>query len=191
MPIDRLLIYINTLFPLSPSLDMAIRERLILTDFKKGDIIASPGRRADEIWYIVKGLAKEFRIEDSGKPIVTTFWKENEMMLIADSFFQKHPSDRYIQLIEDSVLFNLESKKAHELLHLFPEIHTIQHKIHSISKKKIEDRVSLMTMNGTSRYRLFCKEFPYSRISIADAASFLGLSRGALTKVRSKMLMQR
>jgi CRP-like cAMP-binding protein len=186
MALDGLLTYINTLFPVSPSLVKALNERIILTEFKKGDIIASPGRRADEIWFIAKGLAKEYHLEQTGKTVITTFWKENELMLIADSFFQKHRSDRYIQLIEDSILFNLESKHAHELLHLFPEIHTIQHKIHSISKRKAEDRGSLMTMNGSARYRFFCENFPHSRISIADTASYLGLTRVGLSQIRGR-----
>ena len=99
MALDGLLTYINTLFPVGPSLVKALNERIILTEFKKGDIIASPGRRADEIWFIAKGLAKEFHLEQSGKTVITTFWKENELMLIADSFFQKHRSDRYIHPI--------------------------------------------------------------------------------------------
>ena len=186
MATDDLFLFLNTLFPISPSLDLAIRERLILTNFQKGDIIASPGRRADEIWFIASGLAKEYHFEASGNKVITTFWKENEMMVIADSFFQKQPSDRYIRLIEDSTLFNLESKTAHELLHLYPEIRPIEHKIHSLSKKKMEDRVSLMTMNGSARYRHFCKNFPYSRISITDTASYLGLTRVGLSQIRAK-----
>ncbi|MEO8794259.1 MAG: Crp/Fnr family transcriptional regulator [Daejeonella sp.] len=183
---ENLLRFIHTIQPIGPSLDRAIRERLTQAEFKKGDILASPGRRADEIWFIAKGLAKEFHIEACGKVVVTTFWKENELMLISDSFFLKLPSDRYIQLIEDCSLFNLESKKAHELLHLYPELQSIIYKIQSITQKKIEDRGALMMLRGTERYENFCENFPHTRISIVDAASYLGLTRVGLSKIRGK-----
>lgn len=183
---EALLIFLSKIISITPFLDASIRERVTIAHFKKGQIIAISGRKVNEIWYVVTGLAKEYHYEASGRSVITTFWKENELMLVADSFFLKTSSDRYIQLIEDSILLSMECKPAQQLLTEFPELHSIQYSILSQSKWKSEDRSSLMVLNGKERYKVFCEKFPYGRISVADAASYLGLTRGGLCKVRAK-----
>jgi CRP-like cAMP-binding protein len=184
--IDRLSSLLQALSPLSPSLDAAIRERLIKETFKRGHIIASPGRRANAIWYIVSGLAKEYYYEESGKVMITAFWMENELMFNAESLFGKRNSLKYIELIEDSILLTMDGRQAHQLHALYPETRALSYAILAAAKRKDNERGELLVLNARESNRHFCRLFPWGRISVNDAASYLGLSRRTITAIRSK-----
>lgn len=188
METDKLLEFLNTLYPISHSLEAGIRGRVIKGEFKKGQILVSPGRRADEIWYIAKGLAKEYYYDPSGKVVITAFWKENELMLIADSFFGKKHPERYIELIEDCTLLTIDSKQAHQLHDLYPEIRSFGYSILTAAKRKDNERSALLVLNAKESNQQFCETFPWGRISVTDAASYLGLIRTTLSTIRSQVL---
>ena len=186
METDGLITFLNAIYPLSPDLESSIREMAYRGQYKKGQIIASSGKKADEIWYLVNGLAKEYYYEPTGKTSITAFWKENDLMIIVESFFGKINSERYIELIEDSILLTIGSKQAHELRSQFPEIHSLGYSILRGVKRKSDQRSALLAMPAMESYRQFCENFPCGRISVADAASYLGMTRQTLSAIRSK-----
>lgn len=106
-------------------------------------------------------------------------------MLIPESFFRKTPSDRYIELIEDSVLLGLSGRQVLRLQLAHPEIHSLGYGILSQAKRKSDEKASLLFYNARERYSLFCEKFPWERISVADTASYLGLTRETVSAVRN------
>lgn len=187
METDLLAEFLNRIYPLASGTENYIRDIAYRVQYTKGQILASPGKRADEIWYMVNGLAKEYYYEASGKCIITSFWKENELMVIPESFFRKIPSDRYIELVEDSVLLGLSGRQVLRLQLAHPEVHSLGYGILSLAKRKSDEKGSLLFHSAKERYSLFCEKFPWERISVADAASYLGLTRETLSSVRGKM----
>lgn len=185
METDQMADFLNGICPLASGTENYIRDIAYRVQYIRGQILASPGKRADEIWYVVKGLAKEYYYEDSGKCIISSFWKENELMLIPESFFRKTPSDRYIELIEDSVLLGLSGRQVLRLQLAHPEIHSLGYGILSQAKRKSDEKASLLFYNARERYSLFCEKFPWERISVADTASYLGLTRETVSAVRN------
>lgn len=184
METDLMTDFLNRIYPLTSDTESYIRDIAHREQYIKGQILASPGKRTDEIWYIAKGLAKEYYYEDSGKCIISSFWKENELMLIPESFFRKIPSDRYIELIEDSVLLGLSGRQVLRLQLIHPEVHSLGYGILAQAKRKSDEKASLLIYNARERYSLFCEKFPWERISVADTASYLGLTRETLSTVR-------
>ncbi len=185
MKTDSLIEFLRSVDHFSPGIETYIRDMVYEVQYTKGQIIASPGKRADEIWYLVNGLAREYYYETDGRVSVTAFWKENELMLIAESFFRKKPSDRYIELIEDGSLLTAGGKEVFRLQIEFPQIHSLGYSILSLAKQKSDERSALLMLNAKERYMQFCEHFPWTRIPVADAASYLGLTRETLSKIRS------
>ena len=187
MSIERLLSFLNTLSPIGPSLDAAIRARVVREQFKRGHILASPARRHQAIWYIVSGLAKEYYYDSSGSAVITAFWRENELMVDADSFFGKKRTDRYIELIDDCVLLTLDGRQAHQLQALHPEVQSLGYAILSAAKRKDNERSELLVLDAMTSNKRFCEMFPWGRISVTDTAQYLGLSRKTITVIRSRL----
>lgn len=186
MMTERLLSFLNSLSPTSVPLDAEIRARVIKEQFKRGHILSSPIRGAHAIWFIVSGLAKEYYYDDCGKMVITAFWRENELMVNTDSFFGKKRSEKYIELVEDSMLLAMESKQAHQLQALYPEVQTLGYAILSAAKTKDSERSQLIGLSARESNKQFCKMFPAARISVSDAASYLGLIRTTLSTIRSQ-----
>jgi CRP-like cAMP-binding protein len=183
---DALLRFLNNIIPISLSLDADIRGRVVEERFKKGHTLSSPSIRSHAIWYISSGLAKEYYYDASGKMVITAFWQENELMVDTESFFGKKRSEKYIELIDDCVLLTLDSKQAHELQSQYPEVQRLGYSILSAAKRKDNERSQVIGLNAKEGNILFCKIFPSERISVSDAASFLGLIRTTLSTIRSK-----
>jgi CRP-like cAMP-binding protein len=187
METEDLIRFLQSIYPISSELGNSIAQIACQGQFKKGQIMASPGKKSDEIWYLLNGLAKEYYYEPSGKMSITGFWKENELMFLAECFFGKLPSGRYIELIEDSVLLTLDNKQALKLQVHYPEIVSLGYSILSTAKRKGDERSELLVLSAKESYIRFCEKFPWNRISVADAASYLGLSRETLSAIRSKL----
>lgn len=185
MKIDRLIEFLRSVQRLKPGIDAYLSEHVYALQFKKGQIMASPGKLADEIWFIESGLAREYVYDASGNMQVNAFWKENELMFIAESFFRKIHSDRYIELLEDSSFLAIGSKQALQLQLLYPEIHLTGYTMLSLAKSKSDEKCSLLYLNASERYEHFCALFPWTRISLADTASYLGMARETVGRLRS------
>lgn len=148
--------------------------------------MASPGKLANELWYIENGLAREYVYDASGNMQISRFWKENELMFITESFFMKNFSDRYIELLEDSTLLAIGSRQALQLQLLYPEIYFTGYSLLSLAKSNSDEKSALLYMSAKERYRHFCELLPWRRISLGDTASYLGLTRETLSRLRSK-----
>ena len=187
MEIDNLIAFLRTIIPVNASLEAAIREQVILVRYRRGQIIVSPDRRADQLWFISKGLAKEYYFDASGKMVITAFWKENELMVAADSLFSKKRTEKYIELIDDCILLTLDATRAHQLQALYPELQSLGYWILSAAKQKDHERSQLLGLNAMISNERFCDTLPWGRISVTDAASYLGLSRKTITVIRSRL----
>lgn len=185
MPVNRLILLLNTLRPISLSLDTQIRGKVITERFKKGHTLSSPATPTHAIWYIVSGLAKEYYYDEAGKLVISAFWKENELIVDVDSFFGKVRSERYIQLIEECTLLTLNSRQAHELQNLYPEVQPLGYSILTAAKRKDNERSKLIVLSGTKSFKHFSENFPLERISVSDAAAYLGLSRQTLSMMKA------
>jgi CRP-like cAMP-binding protein len=186
METEDLIQFLQSIYPIPAELGSSIVQIAYQGQFKKGQIMAWPGKKSDEIWYLLNGLAKEYYYEPSGKMSITGFWRENELMFIAESFFGKMPSGRYIEVIEDATVLTLDNKQALKLKFKYPEIVSLGYSILSLAKRKGDERSELLVLSAKESYIRFCEKFPWNRISVTDAASYLGLSRETLSAIRSK-----
>lgn len=185
MSTASLIEYLRSVQQLKPDIASYLAGQVYPLQFKKGQIMASPGKLANEIWYIESGLAREYSYDASGNMQINAFWKEQELMFIAESFFLKKQSDKYIELLEDSNLLGFGSVQARQLHLLYPEIHHCGYAMLCSSKSKSDTKCALFYLNARERYRRFCESFPWTRISVTDTASYLGLTRETVSKMRS------
>lgn len=187
MEFKALIICLRTILPVSSQLDSEIREKARKILLKKGEIIHSPGTRIDQIWYIAKGLIKEY-YEDkvSEKEVITAFWKENEFMILTDSYYRKNQPAGFIKIIEDSILLTIDSKQAQKIRSLYPETQSLECAIINAAKEKDYDKMELVNLSANERNNRFCEKQPYRRISVNDAAAYLGLSRETVSMIRSR-----
>ena len=153
----------------------------------KGTKLISEGKRHHYFYFLVQGSVKSYYLKD-GKEVCLWFGFENEMISTIKTFAGK-PSNETIELLEDSELIQINTEKFGKIAetdlstsHLIIELLT-EHAIF------LEERIyCLQFMSSKERYENIIKVEPQilQRVSLTDIASFLGVSRETLSRIRAK-----
>lgn len=154
---------------------------------KKGHALLKKGEICHHIWLIEKGLAKSRYFDQTGKQIITRFWKENEIMLAKGSFNDRVPAKEDIILLENAVVVSINFPQAQFIYHTFPESHTIARQIHVTDEHSNRLRFHLLTLPASDAYKAFCQEFksvPFTRFQQQDIAAYLNLSPHTVSMIR-------
>ena len=153
----------------------------------KGTKLISVGKRHHYIYLILKGSVKSYYFKES-KEVCTWFSFENEI-IGTTSTIQGDPSKETIELLEDSELIKLNIEKIKELAQTELSISNLLNTLWGEHATFLEERLyQLQFMNSHERYKALIKDTPeiLHRISLTDIASFLGVSRETLSRIRAK-----
>ncbi len=182
---ERLIIFLETIMPLSKAFTDYIHISVTPEFFHKGLLLASEGKPSSQAWFITGGLAKEYYYDESGKQVIINFWQEGEMMLTAENLFSNERIKTYLELIEDSTVLTIQKDEVILLKEQYPELHKIGYRMLILLKKKGDLRGKLLGLPTKERYSQFMDQFPWPRFSGKDISSYLGMSREQLTRLRS------
>ncbi|WP_166963729.1 Crp/Fnr family transcriptional regulator [Yeosuana marina] len=92
---------LNSIYPLSKSLNSFLSQKMISSHYKKGDFIVKSGEVCDRIHIIRKGLVRGY-FEYSGSEITTWVSVDSEIVTSISGFFKNAPSLEFIQCLEDT-----------------------------------------------------------------------------------------
>jgi len=153
----------------------------------KGTKLIFEGKRHNYFYLILKGGVKAYYSKEL-KDVCMWFAFENEpigTMTTLEGF----PSKETIELLQDSEFIKFEIEKIKKLsltdlsiIHLLNKL-IIEHTLY------IEERLyQLQFMTGEERYKALLKKTPeiLQRVSLTDIASFLGMNRETLSRIRAK-----
>jgi CRP-like cAMP-binding protein len=153
----------------------------------KGTKLISEGKRHRYIYLIIKGSVKSYYLKDS-KEVCMWFSLENEI-IGTTSTIQGDTSKETIELLEDSELIKLNIEKIKELTQTDLSISNMLNNLWEEHTIFLEERLyQLQFMNSHERYKALIKDTPeiLQRVSLTDIASFLGVSRETLSRIRAK-----
>jgi CRP-like cAMP-binding protein len=153
----------------------------------KGTKLISEEKRHHYFYLIIKGGAKSYYSKES-REICMWFAFENEAIGTITTY-EGFPSKETVELLEDSELIKFNIKKIKELTQTDLSIsHLINNLIieHTLC---IEERLyQLQFMTSEERYKTLLETTPEipQKVSLTDIASFLGISRETLSRIRAK-----
>jgi CRP-like cAMP-binding protein len=156
---------------------------------RKHQYLLEEGEVSDFVGFVVKGSFRLFRIGDDKQEHVMRFAIENWWISDFISFMSGQPSNCYIEALEDSELIRFSKEKWDVLLVASPNFRQI---IEALTTKNFEAHQNRIFSNISEpaevRYEKFVKEYPtlYNRIPLYMIASFLGLTRETLSRVRKQ-----
>lgn len=150
------------------------------------------GNTCLEMGFINKGCFRTYYLAD-GKEINTHFVFENEFVVDYDSLIQQTPGKYYIQALEHTeiVAFTLASlQSAYSQSKNWERFGRIMaENAYKITTKRVE---SFLFLDGEQRYLDLLKNQPHmlDRIPLYHIASYLGLERESLSRLRKKIAQQ-
>ena len=143
-----------------------------------------------EIGFLYSGLLRAFYIDNNGNEISVNFIRENRYATHYSAFITRTPSKYYFQCLEPTVLVTISYKHIQEGYEKFPIFERygrlVAESVLKIQQKRIE---GFLFNNAETRYLDFIKENPdlFNRVSLSYLASYLGIERQSLTRIRKKL----
>jgi hypothetical protein len=133
---------------------------------------------------------RAFYIDNNGNEISVNFIRENRYATHYSAFITRTPSKYYFQCLEPTVLVTISYKHIQEGYEKFPIFERygrlVAESVLKIQQKRIE---GFLFDNAESRYLDFINENPdlFNRVSLSYLASYLGIERQSLTRIRKKL----
>jgi len=153
----------------------------------KGTKLISEGERHKYFYLLLKGGVKAYFFKNT-KKVCMWFSFENEMIGTI-SMLQGDASKETIELLEDSELIKFNTEKMEELSQTCFSLKTIRDNLLKEDIKWFEERVRQSQFtNSNERYEALIKHTPeiLQRVSLTDIASYIGISRETLSRIRSR-----
>jgi CRP-like cAMP-binding protein len=163
--------------------DSAIPKRL-----KKGEAILKEGEVCRSFYLVEKGYLRTW-YNKNGVPINLHFTFEGEFISNLKSFKSKHPSDVIIEAGEPATVWVFDLNAMSAELKGHPAISTFVRRLAVRVLLASEEHSGLFKMyTPTERYHYLEKNKPelLQRISLTQLASYIGVTRETLSRIRAK-----
>lgn len=152
----------------------------------KGRFVLQEGQVCQTVYYIEKGYLRTFFAKE-GKEINTRFSFENEFVTDLKSLRLATPSDYCIQTGEETVVWEFTKEKLLNLYRQSTEIESFGRNLLEQMLIDQEEHGNLFKIySPTERYQYVVRHYPHllQRISLSQLASYLGIARETLSRIR-------
>lgn len=162
------------------------RERMV----KKGSILVRTGEICKDLYFVEKGLLRQYFIDKRGKEHVLYFAPENWLVEDRNSAHFNQPTDYYIEAVEDTSVLVLDSNFAVQLSEQYNESILDSDLLLHRHILQLQKRISLLLgATAEERYMDFMQTYPkmLQRVPQWMIASYLGITPESLSRVRRKL----
>ena len=171
-------------------LDM-LEEILVPMKYPKGARILDEGEVCRSIYWIVKGLVRQFYFKNN-KELTEYMATENTICMSIESLFHESPSRQIIQAIEPTILFALPMHELEAAAIKSVNIQMLFRKILEESLIISQQRADMLRFESAQdRYQKLVKTSPQLvlRAPLVYIASYLQMTPETLSRVRTAVLL--
>lgn len=165
-----------------------ILEKVRVLELKKGTILLYPGAINKEIYFVEKGLLREFLTDpESGEESTCQIVGGNTFFYSTLSYLTGKPSDRTVEIIEDSRLLTMSKSDIENLCVLYPAIEHFMRKMLEQTLIRAEKRMEIIRIKSAAeRLKVFEEKYPWlcNRIPLQMIASYLNITPQTLSRIR-------
>ncbi len=145
----------------------------------------SEGKHHNYFYLILNGGVKSYYLKDS-KEVCMWFAFDYETVATIKTL-EGQASNETIELLEDSELIQFNTKAIKDLANLYIDVSHVINVLITEHAEFLEDRIyQLQFMSSEERYDALITVAPevLQKVSLTDIASFLGISRETLSRIR-------
>ncbi len=159
-------------------------------NLKKGDFFVKQDKVCRNIAFILKGTLRVYYINEKAEEITSCFCTENNLTTSYKSFILQQPSNIILQAIEDTQLLVINYENLQKLYARSAVWQTIGRSVAEREYIVMEQYASVLN-NETAKekYLRLLKEQPnvLQKASVEDIASYLGVTRRTLSRIRQEI----
>jgi len=167
-----------------------LEEVIELRKYAKGETILKEGEQSTAVYWIVKGLLREFYFKN-GKEVTEYMAVENTIMMSIESLFHEIPSRLQIVALEPSIVCFLSREKLEHVAMKSVNIQILYRKILEESLILSQIHADLLRFEtAQDRYAKLVKMHPQLvlRAPLVYIASYLQMTPETLSRVRTSLL---
>ncbi|MDD7272801.1 MAG: Crp/Fnr family transcriptional regulator [Prevotella sp.] len=164
---------------------------LVPKRFAKGEMILSEGEICDSIYYIDRGLIRQFYFKN-GKQITEHIGEDRTIFMCIESLFKEEPTRLQVEALEPTIAYALPKQKLEAVA-----LHNVN--IQILYRKILEESLIISQIHADlvrfetaqDRYRKMCKLSPQVilRAPLVYIASYLQMTPETLSRVRATTLL--
>jgi CRP-like cAMP-binding protein len=143
--------------------------------------------------FVAKGCLRLYRISKDGTEHILKFAIENWWISDYESYNSGQPAKSNIDALEDSELLLIKKQDFDTLTHTITRFQQFKERVDARSFDASQNRIlSNISETAEEKYVNFIKSYPqiYNRVPLHMIASFLGVSRETLSRVRNQYSSQ-
>lgn len=187
---NKLIHYFSKMTTLSVSEKKALMDSMTIKTFGKGDYIVKEGKDHQDIFFVLNGLIRQFKMID-GDDITTGFYTEEQWIITLNSFSEDTLSEHNLICMEDTAVVVGDEKKAMALFKEFPRFETISRQVmETVFLEQQNQMTNYITDKPEQRYIKLLASRPdlFQRVPQYDIATYIGVKPESLSRIRKKLL---
>ncbi|HLZ16638.1 MAG TPA: Crp/Fnr family transcriptional regulator [Cyclobacteriaceae bacterium] len=156
---------------------------------KKGEIVLQEGTVCRAVYFVEEGYLRTYYNKEDGSIVNLNFTFEGEFTGDLKSAISREPSTLSIEAGEDSLLWIFDLNKLSPEMKSHPSVSRFIRRTALQMLLASEARGNLLKMyTPAERYHYLERNTPHvlQRVSLSHLASFLGVSRETLSRIRAK-----
>lgn len=186
---ESFVVYLRDNAGLNPEELKSVEEVAFVKRLRKRQYLLQEGEISHYNCFIAKGCLRLYQVRDDGSEYILRFGIENWWMADYESYNTGRPSRCNIDALEDSELIIVEKEKLDNLYKEIPKLQSFRERLEARSFTASQNRIlSMISETAEEKYNNFIREYPqiYNRVPLHMIASFLGVSRETLSRVRQQ-----
>ena len=188
---NEIIKYLSKYIPINKELEEAIIKSGFIKNFEKGTLLLEEGKMSNECYFIIKGCIRCYYIKE-GEEKTTEFYTE-EQAVTPSVYGRKHPSEYYLECVEDTIAGVGTQELETEMYQKFPQIESLNHALgEAIMAKYIETFAEFKIASPEERYLNLLKTRPdlIQRVPQHQIASYLGIKPESLSRIRKRIIIK-
>jgi CRP-like cAMP-binding protein len=164
---------------------------LVPMKFAKNEMILKEGDICENIYYVDKGLVRQFYFKN-GKEVIEHLGVDRSIIMCIESLFREVPTHLQIEALEPTTVYAMPKKKLEEVA-----LHNVN--IQILYRKILEESLILSQVHADlvrfetaqDRYKKLCKLNPQVvlRAPLVFVANYLQMTPETLSRVRATTLL--
>lgn len=164
---------------------------LVPIRYAKGDMILREGEICENIYYIDRGLVRQYYFKN-GKQITEHLGEDRTIFMCIESLFREEPTKLQVEALEPTLVYALPKQRLEEVA-----LHNVN--IQILYRKILEESLIISQVHADlvrfetaqARYKKMCKLWPQVvlRAPLVYIASYLQMTPETLSRVRSSTLL--
>ena len=164
---------------------------LVPMRYAKGDMILAEGEVCKNIYWIVKGLVRQFYFKN-GKELTEYMAAENTICMCIESLFKEEPTHLQIMAIEPTIVYMLPKADLEAVAMKSVNIQILYRKILEESLILSQKHADMLRFESAQdRYQKLVKHNPQLvlRAPLVYIANYLQMTPETLSRVRNAVIM--